>query len=57
MKRTFTTVALWVKAAIVFALFGVFIFSGTTIHAQTIALTSQEVLWVDANKCNATGPR
>ena len=27
------------------------------LSGQTITLTSQEVLWVDANKCSAEGPR
>ena len=57
MKRTFTTTSLWVRSVIVFASLLVSFFSGTTIHAQTITLTSQEVMWIDANMCSAAGPR
>ncbi|MCF8451142.1 MAG: hypothetical protein K9G49_14810, partial [Taibaiella sp.] len=32
-------------------------FKSIAISLPTITLTSQEVMWVDANKCNAEGPR
>jgi hypothetical protein len=41
------------------AVLSVFIFSMTlsSVYAQTITLTSQETMWIDANKCGAEGPQ
>src|SRR5690606_26675065 len=37
-------------------LIGILILAATTSFAQTITLTSQEKMWIDANKCTAEGP-